>query len=74
MKQKVITFTKVVQFDADINFEMDENELTKLVGQGWAVRQVSSQVYFKPKGKEMGYQYILYTLLLESAEHPDGAL
>ena len=74
MKQKVITFTKEIQFDADIKLELNENELTKLIGEGWVVKQVSSQVYFKPKGRDMDYQYVLYTLLVESVEHPNGAL
>lgn len=30
MKQKVITFTKEIQFDADIKLELNENELTKM--------------------------------------------
>ena len=74
MKQKIITFTKKIQFDADIELELNENELSKRIGKGWTVKQVSSQVYFKPKGKDINYQYVLYSLLVESIKHPDSTL
>ncbi len=51
MKQKIVTFIKKIQFDTDIHLELNENELTKLIGEGWLVKQFSSQVYSNPKGK-----------------------
>lgn len=68
MKQKVITITRKFQYDADICVELSPEELSAIVGEDWKVRNTSSVVYFKPHGSEMDYQYILFTLLLESVE------
>lgn len=68
MKQKIVTVTRKFQHDADICVELSQEELSTLVGEDWKVKSISSTVYFKPHGSDMSYQYVLFTLLLESIE------
>lgn len=67
MKQKVVSVCRKFNPDADINLDLSE-EISSFENDGWSVKQISSSVYFKPHGTDMGYQYVLVLFLLERKE------